>query len=972
MAIAAPAQADPDTVSRDARLAPQVRVHHALPGRTRLRLEPLRGSRDLLAALGRRLAAREGVLSVRDNAISGSLLVEHQTSLAPETVAETVRALWREGLSAPALPDDSPRKYWHARPAADAIDALSYVNGLTSGEARRRLAAYGENRLPDPSPPRAIELLGAQLKSVPIALLGGSALLSLATGGVLDAVLTLGVIGLNAGIGMSTESWTASLVRRLTATTDIDVPVLRDGAETTTSMSRVCQGDWLVLKPGVRIAADARLIAAEGLTIDESVLTGESVPVEKHADAAVDIDAPLAGRHTMAHRGGVVTSGAGLAVVTATGVAAEYGRVRALLDTTRAPAPPMERALDRLGVRITLACLGASALLSVMLGLRGARPSAIGRSAIALAVSAIPEGLPALAASSKALAARAMSREGVYLRNVNVVEAAANIDVICFDKTGTLTQNSMQAAAAYTPDALWRWDDDAPLPRALHRIALIAALCNDAEIGEDGTSSGSGTERALLRFAERTDISLQRLRKRYPRHAVAPRRADRPFMATEHRSGVNPLIAVKGAPSHVLELCTRARARNGAVAIDDALRAAIAKQNQILASEGLRVLGFAWGAGSLADGEPHDLEWAGLVGLNDPLRHGAGDTIRQLQGAGLRTIILTGDQAPTARKLAQDLGLATDGVLEVLDATELRELPPDRLAAIARKAEVFARVSPTDKLAIIKALQAEGHVVAMTGDGVNDGPALRTADVGVAMGRSGADVARDVADMVIADDDLRSLVSALARGRAADENLRRAVRFLLATNASEVALLLAEALHGPDALETPAQLFWLNLVTDVFPALGLAMSRPAEGILQRAPRRAEHDIFGRAELSSLAGDALRIAAPAIITHVLATARHGTGARTRGLTFLALGSRQLAHALRLRPRHGAGQHIDRPLEAGVITAYALLGVAFALPLLRRVLRISPPRLAEAVLLIGLSLLSIGLPLRSGPGADESHA
>lgn len=949
--------AGPRDVTFDHRLETHVRVHHALAGRTRLRLEPLHGRADLLGALARRIAARERIHDVVENPWSSSLLVVHDKDLSAENIANLVRAIWRRGLTAPAnvAPADG-EPAWHAVEPAKVLNALSNSHGLSDDEARVRLVQIGENRLAEPVPPSPVAIIGNQLKSAPVALLFGSAALSLGAGAVLDAMLTLGVIALNAGIGASTQSGTARLIRRLARQTDPDATVLRHGVETQVPTSRVAPGDWIVLKTGAAVPADGRLIQAEALLIDESSLTGESFPTEKVADARVETTAPLAERRTMVHRGGVVTNGMGVAVVTATGAATEIGRVRRMLESEKAPKPPMERALDRLGMRLTIACLGASSVLAILLGVRGAPLTAIAKSAIALAVSAIPEGLPALAASTKAIAARAMAAEGAYLRNVNVLETAAHADVLCLDKTGTLTQNAMRAAVVQTPADRHDLSAGQSPPSSIRAVATIAALCNDATLSDAETASaGSGTERALLHLAAAAGIDVESARTSHPRTATLLRSESRLYMATEHRTDDTTLLAVKGAPHQVLGLCSTARLGSVVRRLDDEMRAAILAANEALALEGLRVLAVACGHEKIpAEGAIAGLEWLGLIGLHDPLRPGAAETVQALQQAGLRTLILTGDQAGTARRLAEDLGFSNDGALDVLDASALREMSNEELAHAVRSTEVFARVSPADKLAIIRALQAQGHVVAMTGDGVNDGPALRAADIGIAMGKSGADVARDVADIVIADDNLTHLTSALARGRAADENLRRAVRFLLATNASEVLLLLAEALHGPDALETPAQLFWLNLMTDVFPALGLAMARPAHDVLHKPPRRDGDQAFGRTEVLAICADAMRIAAPAIFMHALGTMRHGSGARTRGLTFLSLASHQLAQALRLAPDGSKNEILDRPTELGVAASYVMLAAPFALLPLRRVLRITPPRLLESTVIVGLSL------------------
>lgn len=337
---------DDAVVAYDHRLEPHVRVHHAIAGRTRLRLAPLRGRRDLLVALARRISARANIIDVRESAATGSLLIEHDEALSPEAIANMAREIWRRGLSspAPAASAESQHKPWHAMPPDMVIRAFVSRNGLSASEANERLARIGENRLAEPAPPSPFALLAAQLKSVPVALLGGSAVLSFATGGIVDAVLTFGVIALNAGIGVSTESWTANLIRRLARQSDPDAIVLRDGAETHVPTSRVAPGDWMVLKPGAAVPADGRLVSATALMIDESSLTGESFPIEKSSDADVQTSAPLAARRPMVYRGGVVTNGVGVAVVTATGAATEIGRVRRLLEHAAAPTPPMERA----------------------------------------------------------------------------------------------------------------------------------------------------------------------------------------------------------------------------------------------------------------------------------------------------------------------------------------------------------------------------------------------------------------------------------------------------------------------------------------------------------------------------------------------------------------------------------------------------------------------------------------------------
>ena len=808
----------------------------------------------------------------------------------------------------------------------------------------------------------ASEIFIGQFRSLPVWLLLGSAALSLATGGIFEAVVTVAVVALNAGIGFSTESWTERLIRGMQAE-DLIAPVWRNGEIFKINARDITLGDILALSTGVAVAADARLLETDELAVDESLLTGESYPAQKDAEADVTFDAPLPVRATMVHRGGMVSGGRGSAVVTAIGSNTEIGVVQSLLGSARAPQAPMERELERLGVRLTVACVIAGLIVMALLRARGAPWIGVMRSGIALAVSAIPEGLPAVAATANAVAARALARHGVLVRNLSVIETAGAVDMLCLDKTGTLTQNRMAATVVRTVRARHRIDPETqaarpPLGPDSSLLARVAILCNDAEVHLAGEAAGSGTESALLALAVTGGFDLNVLRAQSPRVDAWYRNKNRSYMATEHAGAEGPHIAVKGAPEQVLALCATALIGGEAKPLTPSLCKKILAQNEELAAEGLRVLGFAQTTnGTLKDGELSALHWLGLVGLSDPLRPGAGELVASFQRAGIRPLILTGDQATTARALAAELGLASDGSLDVVDASTLAGMSTREIAQIAQTAEVFARVSPADKLRIVQALQAEGRVVAMTGDGVNDGPALRAADIGFAMGRSGSQTAKDVADIVIADDGLAGIATFLARARTAETNIRRSVRFMLGTNLSETLLLVLEALRGVNDLESPMELLWLNLVTDVFPALGLALAPPSEDVLAHPPRPADNPLFDRGETASLAVDAAAITTPALLSHFVATAKYGPGPQARGMTFLTMAGAQLAHTLTLAPKRKAesadGALSRWGIEGGVAASAALALAPFVFPALGRMLGVAAPRSADLPLALALS-------------------
>jgi Ca2+-transporting ATPase len=953
-----------------------VTIHHELPGRTRLRLatwpEP-----SAIAAMDRALARIGGVIA-RLSAATGSILILHPEALSASDIQRHVAATQASQPEDHASQQEQGPSTPHADalPPSDEIDAAAVApvrtvleqlgsrpNGLTAEDAARRLEQQGLNQDLMPFGRSHYEMLTEQFATLPVAMLAGSALLSVATGGIVDALVTLSVVALNAGIGFSSESATENLIRRLSRPIEHDALLTRDGRIVVSAASKVVEGDVISVSSGTFVPADVRVIEAHHLAVDESSLTGESLPVEKSADPLPHPPASVAERANILHKGTVVTEGHGQAVAIATGRRTEMARTRAMIGTARPPRPAIEDELAWLGRRLTVGCLAASGLMAVIGLLRGESLLTISKSAIALAVAAIPEGLPAVSTSSLALGAKSMEKERAFVRALPAIEALATVDTICLDKTGTLTENRMQVVAAAVdgqtlePGADRQWQADAA--DALRPLAEAVVLCNEASLADE---SGSATELALLRFAEAVDVDPDTLRKRFPTDTLHSRNRMRRWMATEHIDGGRRFVAVKGAPDELLALSSHERHGPEVRELDEARRAQILKANAHLASKGLRVLGVARGEGEM-DHTPHDLVFLGLVALADPIRAEARDAIAAFHRAGIRTIILTGDQPATALAVAEELALSRTGIIPVMETSRFIGLSDHEVGELALKTSVFARVSPADKLRIVKGLQAVGRRVAMMGDGVNDGPALRAAAIGVAMGETGTDVAREVADIVIADDNLHALSRAIARGRATDDNIRTAIRYFLSTNLSEVLVMLGEVLHGKSEMETPMELFWLNLVTDILPGLGLTLAEPRGDVMARPPRAADAPIFSADEARSMLLDGGSIAASALAGHFLRQAGRGPGPQARTVTFLTLALSQIAHAWVLRDRSQRASDTLGPSEIKLLSALgassALLGVAFVLPPLRRLLGIAVPSVGDLALsgaLAGASFLS----------------
>lgn len=853
-----------------------------------------------------------------------------------------------------AFPRDEPS--WHAWSAPDVVAALesSADRGLRGEQLPSLLERHGPNALPRAEPRSPAMLFLDQFKSLPVALLGVSAGVSVLTGGVLDAAVIGAVVVTNALIGFGTESQIERSIRSLSSVVPSKARVIRDGHDLDVDAEHVVPGDLLVLSRGTRVVADARVLKAERLDVDESALTGESVPVAKQPDPLGATEVPLADRTNMVYRGTTVTGGSGRAMVVATGTHTELGRVHELVSQAKPPETPSQRELRVLSNQLVWA---GAAVCGAMFGvgmLRGYGLVQMARSSISLAVAALPEGLPTLAMTVLSLGVRDLRKKDALVRHLDAVETLGAPQIICLDKTGTITENKMSVASVFaderridlpsTPSAGGEETLEAAEGSALRRLLETVALCNEVELskGEGRWDlQGSPTERALMELVLASGLDVEDLRKSHPLTQLELRADDRNYMVSTHeRRDGTTLLAVKGSPQQVVSLCDRIHVEGSVRPLTEADHANIEAENGLMAGRALRVLGVAYAEPTDAT-ERGRLIWLGLVGMNDPPRAGMRSLIEAFHRAGIDTVMITGDQSATAYAIAKDLHLARDGLLEILDSTHMEEVPPEVLSSLAQRVQVFSRVSPAHKLEIVQALQLGGKVVAMTGDGINDGPALRAADVGIAMGATGSEVAREVADVVLERDDLESLIGAIEQGRTIHDNIRKSVHFLLSSNTSEILVMIGSISAGLGEPLSPIQLLWLNLITDIFPGLGLAVEPSEPDVMERPPRATEDPLLRRADFTRILLEGSLLAGGTLGSYAWATRRYGPGPKPGSIAFMTLTVAQLLHALSCRSEYRT--IFDRelgpmnvPLKLGVGGSLALQLVATAVPGLRSLL------------------------------------
>ncbi len=774
---------------------------------------------------------------------------------------------------------------WHALSAEESFKRLkTSERGLTTAEVEKRLQTYGANELEEEKKIIKLALLVRQLKSPLVGVLAAAALISFFVGKLIDMAVIIVVIALNTAIGFFQEYKAESALQALKTMAAPEAEVIRDCTETggciemRVKTREIVPGDIIELDAGDKVPADARIFEAMNLEIDESMLTGESTPVRKTV-IALKKDLPVADRTNMAFSGAIVTRGRGKAVVVTTGMKTEIGKIAKLIKETEKAATPIQKQTADLSRKLGLFALLASGLILVISLLRGFEFFEAFLFVLAAAVSAIPEGLPIVITITLAIGVHRMAKRNAIIRKLQAVDTLGSATVICTDKTGTLTTNQMTTqkiftnnkmvkvtGVGYAPEGHFELDNkavDAAKDESLSFLLQIATLCNDARLRShklDGESRweihGDPTEGALVVAAAKANFQKDELEKKYPRVDEIPFDSKERYMATFHTISKEKLdVYIKGAPEIILEMCSEILEDGKTKLLTRQKKEEILEASTQMASEALRVLAMAYEPIETNELEKVKIDiqrrhpklvFVGLAGMIDPPRPEAKAAVQLCKKAGIKVIMATGDHKLTAEAIAKEIGIIETNS-KVLTGADLDGLSDDELDAVINETSVFARLSPTHKYQIVESLRRKGHIVAMTGDGVNDAPSLKAAEIGVAMGITGTDVTKETADMVLTDDNFASIVNAVEEGRVVFENIRKVVKFLISTNTGEIITILAALilLPGVPLIFTPVQILWVNLVTDGLLDKFLAMEPKEKGVMNQPPRKPKERIINR-------------------------------------------------------------------------------------------------------------------------------
>jgi len=847
--------------------------------------------------------------------------------------------------------------------------------GLTEFNASTRLEKYGENKLPDKAKKSMLSKIWEQVSDFLIIVLLIAAVVSGIVGEWVDAGVILAIVVLNAALGIIQEGKAEKALESLQKMAAPNARVLRDGRVQMVPTAKLVPGDIVVLEAGDIVAADMRLIESANLKIDEASLTGESVPAEKDANEAIDGDVGIGDRTNMVHMGCTVSYGRGTGCVVETGLNTEIGKIAGKLSDIEEESTPLQQNLAKMGKLLGLICLGVCALVFVLglirEGVEGGNIMNMFMISVSLAVAAIPEGLPAVVTIVLAMGMKRMVSRNAIVKRLLAVETLGSVSVICSDKTGTLTQNEMTvqlvwtgghaykvSGTGYAPDG--EYTDvqgnaiDVSKNRSLAMMLTGGALCNDATVSANSNGgwsiTGDPTEAALVTAASKAGLSKADLNDIFPRFTEIPFDSDRKMMTTFHKGRKHPISYTKGAPDIVLSRCKYIDIDGQVRPMTDDMRAKVTALNSQMAKQALRVLAVAYReyttppTDSSSETIENNMILLGLVGMIDPARPEAADAIKVCRSAGIRPVMITGDYKDTAVAIAQDLDLMRedDGVMTGAEVTAMSD---EDLREAVKTTAVYARVSPDDKVRIVTALRDNGEIAAMTGDGVNDAMALKRADIGVSMGITGTDVAKNTADMVLTDDNFASIVSAVEEGRTIYANIRKFVNFLLSCNIGEILIVFCAILFGLPMPLTAIQLLWLNLVTDSFPALALGSERGERDVMKHKPRGKDDQIIDKRMMINIGVQSVVLAATVLGGYIFA--RH-TGSK-RGYTAdeITVYSQTIAFTLLIccellrsfacrserTPLIKLGIATNKNLIYSVLGAFALLLCSLYIPFLR---------------------------------------
>mgnify|MGYP003397862833 CR=1 FL=1 len=874
----------------------------------------------------------------------------------------------------------------------ETLDALHTTrDGLSAAEAKKRLDEYGHNELEEAQKRSLLAKFLDQFKDLMIIILLVAAALSViteGTEGLTDALIILAVVVLNAAFGVYQEGQAEAAIEALKDMSSQVARVSRDGHVVEIDSRELVPGDIVMLEAGDVVPADMRLLEVASLKIEEAALTGESVPVEKSLSIKVADDAGIGDRVNMAYQNSNVTYGRGVGVVINTGHYTEVGKIADMLANADETDTPLKQNLNQLSKVLTYLVVGI-AIVTFIVGVfvRGEEPVEGLMTSVALAVAAIPEGLPAIVTIVLSMGTTTLAKRNAIVRKLPAVETLGSTEIIASDKTGTLTMNQMTVEKIYTSGQLL--DAKATIP-ADDKTLRIMNFANDTKIDPEGNLIGDPTETALVQFGLDHDFDVRDVLKNEPRVAELPFDSDRKLMSTIHEEADGRyFVAVKGAPDQLLKRVTRIEDNGQVRAITDDERATILSLNTDLAKQALRVLMMAYKyipeIPSLdSENVESDLIFAGLVGMIDPERPEAAKAVKVAKEAGIRPIMITGDHQDTAEAIAKRLGIIEDdGQNHVFTGAELNELSDDEFQKVFKQYSVYARVSPEHKVRIVKAWQNEGKVVAMTGDGVNDAPSLKTADIGIGMGITGTEVAKGASDMVLADDNFATIIVAVEEGRKVFSNIQKSIQYLLSANMAEVLTIFFATLFGWDVLQ-PVHLLWINLVTDTLPAIALGVEPAEPGVMKHKPRGRQSNFFDGGVMGAIIYQGIfqTLLVLAVYGWAIMFPEHSQAHMVHEdaltMAFATLGLIQLVHAFNVKSVYQSiftvGAFRNRTFNWAIPVAFLLLMVTIVVPGFNQLFHVSHLSVGQwTAVIIGslmmLVLTEIVKAIQRALGQDE---